>query len=146
MYISCTEPSCHNGLPDFQLVRRNSFTTAYPMNCQHKLVWQLGSVHKIHIHLEATSPFNLFLNLQSMFLKVQMKWMLIHLPCLDLVTYLLADLSVRIMLLNPVSFFHGFRACFKNLKSSRRLILKYCFLRRVTVVVGAAPVPRGLGF
>ena len=56
MYISCTEPSCHNWLPDFQLVRRNSFTTAYPMNCQHKLVWQLGSVHKIHIHLEATSP------------------------------------------------------------------------------------------
>ena len=26
------------------------------MNCQNELVWQLGSVHKIHIHLEATSP------------------------------------------------------------------------------------------
>ena len=28
------------------------------MNCQNKLVWQLGSVHKIHVHLEATSPLN----------------------------------------------------------------------------------------
>ena len=56
MYISCTDLSCHNWFPDFQLVRQNSFTTAYPMNCQHKLVWQLGFVHKIHIHLEATSP------------------------------------------------------------------------------------------
>ena len=26
------------------------------MNCQNKLVSQLGSVHKIDIHLEATSP------------------------------------------------------------------------------------------
>ena len=58
MYISCTDPSCHNWFPDFLVVRQNSFTTAYPMNCQNKLVWQLGSVHKIHIHLEATSPFN----------------------------------------------------------------------------------------
>ena len=39
MYISCTDPSCHNWFPEL-----------------HKLVWQLGSVHKIHIHLEATSP------------------------------------------------------------------------------------------
>ena len=39
-----------------QIFKKNSFTTAYPMNCQNKLVWQLGSVHKIHIHLEATSP------------------------------------------------------------------------------------------
>ena len=57
MYISCTDPSCHNWVPDFLLVRQNSFTAAYPMNWQNKLVWQLGSVHKIHIHLEATSPF-----------------------------------------------------------------------------------------
>ena len=56
MYISCTDPSCHNWFPDFLLVTQNSFTTAYPMNCQNKLVWQLGSVHKIHVHLEATSP------------------------------------------------------------------------------------------
>ena len=28
---------------------------AYPMNCQNKLVWQLRSVHKILVHLEATS-------------------------------------------------------------------------------------------
>ena len=32
--------------------------TAYPMNCQNKLVWQLGSVHKTHDHLEATSPLD----------------------------------------------------------------------------------------
>ena len=56
MYISCTDPSCHNWFTNFLLVRQNSFTTAYPMNCQNKLVWQLGSVHKIHIYLEATSP------------------------------------------------------------------------------------------
>ena len=46
IYISCTDPSCHNWFPDFLLVRQNSFTTAYPMNCQNKLVRQLGSVHK----------------------------------------------------------------------------------------------------
>ena len=57
MYISCTDQRCHNWFPDFLLVRQNSFTTAYPMNCQNKLVWQLGSVHKIHSHLESTSPF-----------------------------------------------------------------------------------------
>ena len=57
MYISCTDPSFHNWFPDFLLVRQNSFTTAYPINCQNKLVWQLGSVHKKHIHLEASSPF-----------------------------------------------------------------------------------------
>ena len=50
VYILCTDPS----FPDFLLVRQNSFTTAYPMNCPNKLVWQLGSVHKIHVHLEAT--------------------------------------------------------------------------------------------
>ena len=50
MYISCTDPSCHNWFPDFLLVRQNSFTIAYPMSCQNKLVWQLGSVHEIHIH------------------------------------------------------------------------------------------------
>ena len=57
MYISCTGPSCLNCFPDFLLVKQNSFTTACPMNCQNKLVWHLGSIHKIHIHLEATSPF-----------------------------------------------------------------------------------------
>ena len=57
MYISCTDSSCHNWFPDFLLVRQNSFTTAHPMNCQNKLVWQLGFVHKINIHLEAMSPF-----------------------------------------------------------------------------------------
>ena len=57
MYISCTNPSCHNWFPDFLLVRQNSFATAYPMNYQNKLVWQFGSVHKINIYLEATSPF-----------------------------------------------------------------------------------------
>ena len=56
MYISCTDPSCNNWFPDFLLVRQNSFTTGYPMNFQKKLVWQLGSVHKINIHLEATFP------------------------------------------------------------------------------------------
>ena len=37
MYDSCTDPSYHNWLPDFLLVRQNSFTT-YPINCQNKLV------------------------------------------------------------------------------------------------------------
>ena len=63
MYISCTDPSCHNWFLDFLLVRQNSFTTAYPMNSQNKLVWQLGSVHKIHIYLEATSPLIIILNI-----------------------------------------------------------------------------------
>ena len=53
MYILCTDPSYHNLFSDFLLVRQNSFTTVYPMNCQNKL----GSVHKMHIYLEATSPF-----------------------------------------------------------------------------------------
>ena len=51
MYVSCTDPSCHNQFPDFLLVRQNSFATAYPMNYQNKLVWQLGSVHKINLHI-----------------------------------------------------------------------------------------------
>ena len=67
IYISCTGPSCHNWFTDFLLVRQNSFTTAYPMNCQNKLVWQLGSVHKIHFHLEATSPFRQFNNYLKVF-------------------------------------------------------------------------------
>jgi len=62
MYILCTDPSCHNWFPDFLLVRQNSFTTVYPINCQIKLVWQLGSVHRINIHLEATSPLKKKLN------------------------------------------------------------------------------------
>ena len=66
MYISCTDPSCHNWFPDFLLVRHNSFTTAYPMNCQNKLVSHLGSVHKINIHLEATSPLEKLHKLQKL--------------------------------------------------------------------------------
>ena len=70
MYISCTDPSCHNWFPDFLLVRQNSFSAAYPMSCQNKLVWQLVSVHKIHIHLEATSPFYYYyVNFLTLFLK-----------------------------------------------------------------------------
>ena len=38
MYVSCTDPSCHNWFPDFLLVTQNSFTTAYPLNCQSKPV------------------------------------------------------------------------------------------------------------
>ena len=38
MYISCTGPSFHNLFSDFLLVKQNSFTTAFPMNCQNKPV------------------------------------------------------------------------------------------------------------
>ena len=61
MYISCTGPSCHNWFPDFLLVRKNSFTTAYPMNCQNKLDWHLGSVYKMHIHNRGHISFLSFL-------------------------------------------------------------------------------------
>ena len=36
IHISCTGPSCQNWLPDFLLVKQNSFTTVYPMTCQNK--------------------------------------------------------------------------------------------------------------
>ena len=55
MYISYIDPSCHNWFPDFLLVRQNSLSNER----QNKLVWQLGSVQKIHLHLEATSPLNI---------------------------------------------------------------------------------------
>ena len=38
MYVSSTDPSCQNWFPDFLLVTQNSFTTAYPMNCQNNPV------------------------------------------------------------------------------------------------------------
>jgi len=64
MYVSYTGPSCHNWFPDFLLVRQNSFTPASPQLIQWTVrinrFWQLGSVHKIHIHLEATSPFRIY--------------------------------------------------------------------------------------
>ena len=39
----------------FSLVKQRSFTTVYPMNCQNKRFGKLGSVHKIHMGLEAKS-------------------------------------------------------------------------------------------
>ena len=39
------------------------------MNFQNKLVWQLGSVHKIHIHLEALLRLPLFNNTGSEFFR-----------------------------------------------------------------------------
>ena len=38
MLIFCTDPSCHKWFPDFLLVNQNSFTAAYPINCQNKPV------------------------------------------------------------------------------------------------------------
>ena len=57
MYISCTGPSCLNWFPDFLLVKQNSFTQFIQWTVRINRFWQLGSVHKIHIRLEATSPF-----------------------------------------------------------------------------------------
>ena len=57
MCIFCTDLSCHKWFPDFfwsraaspQLIQR---TVRINRFCK------LGSVHKIHINLEATSPLN----------------------------------------------------------------------------------------
>ena len=85
MYVSCTDPSCHKWFHDFLLVRQNSFNTAYPMNYQNKPCWQLRSVHKIHIHIEATTPLSL---LFEMFYKnarklTKLLWNLLSLSCLS---------------------------------------------------------------
>ena len=60
MNISCTDPSCHYWFPDFLLVKQNASPQLIQWTVKINQFWQLGSVHKAHIHLEATSPLRFF--------------------------------------------------------------------------------------
>ena len=65
MYVFCTDPSCHNWIPDFLLVKQNSFNTAYLMNFQNKPVlaaWICTlNTHSFRGHISFLSYFQMYI-------------------------------------------------------------------------------------